>query len=309
VESLASHASGIADTLPGPIIGESGIARICSPSTAPSTDVAWLTVSPFTGSLDPEASAWATVEVDTSSLPPGPGPFTGHVDVYLKYASRNISGSPAGQDLDGSPTRVTVEVSEPQPYFELSAVPSAQTVTLGGQAVTTTYSVIADFFNGCTGPVEDFSVSGLPSGVTAAFNPDELEDSGESTLLTLTVSPSAPLGTHTLTISAESDDDAGCGDADATAYLTLTSGTFQLAANPQIISVVKPSRGNAWSSTSTVTVQPQGSFSSNVSLTSDATALGSWVKKHNFSDGTLTSSDRVVAWCVGKPIPIAPRSA
>jgi len=83
--------------------------------------------------------------------------------------------------------------------FSLGASPSSQTVVAG---MSTTYSVKVSPISGFSGTV-NLSVSGLPGGATASFNPSTISTSGSSTL-TVSTSVLTPMGTYPLTISGAS---------------------------------------------------------------------------------------------------------
>ncbi|HZP65646.1 MAG TPA: hypothetical protein VFB32_05000 [Rudaea sp.] len=93
--------------------------------------------------------------------------------------------------------------------FSLSASPGTVTVQPGATATTTITETPA---NGFTGSVA-LSATGLPSGVTASFNPSST--TGSSTL-TFTASSSAAAGTSTVTVKGVS------GSLSHTATVTLT---------------------------------------------------------------------------------------
>ncbi|HXF10828.1 MAG TPA: RICIN domain-containing protein [Desulfuromonadaceae bacterium] len=80
------------------------------------------------------------------------------------------------------------------PDFSLSASPASVTMTQGSSGTST---ITENDLNGYTGTVT-LSASGLPSGVTASFNPTST--TGSSTL-TLTASSTAATGTATITIT------------------------------------------------------------------------------------------------------------
>jgi hypothetical protein len=76
------------------------------------------------------------------------------------------------------------------PLYTLSATPSSLSVAEGGEGTST---IAITPWNGFSGNVS-FSALGLPSGITATFNPNP----GTSTsMLTLTASPTAAAGTTT----------------------------------------------------------------------------------------------------------------
>jgi uncharacterized membrane protein len=82
------------------------------------------------------------------------------------------------------------------PDFSLSATPSSQPVQIG-QAVN--YAVSLMPANGYSGTV-NFSVSGMPAGVTATLSPTSLFTSGTTTLSVSTNSSAVP-GTYPLVIT------------------------------------------------------------------------------------------------------------
>jgi hypothetical protein len=85
------------------------------------------------------------------------------------------------------------------PDFSISTTPSSQTV-VPGDSVTITVDVSA--INGFNGTVS-FTISGLPAGATASFNPTSVTGSGSSILI-VTTGSTTPLGTYTLTITGAS---------------------------------------------------------------------------------------------------------
>src|SRR5262249_4039827 len=75
-------------------------------------------------------------------------------------------------------TTVTLSVNVRTPDFTVTASPASQTVSVGG---STTYAVSVTAVNGFSGAVL-LSVTGLPAGTSAAFNPASITTSGSSTL-------------------------------------------------------------------------------------------------------------------------------
>ena len=93
---------------------------------------------------------------------------------------------------------ITLEVNAP-PDFTLTASPATQTVA---QGAGTTYTPTVAAANGFTGAV-GLTVSGLPAGATATFNPTSVTTAGTSTL-TVTTAATTPGGSFTLTITGTS---------------------------------------------------------------------------------------------------------
>ena len=111
------------------------------------------------------------------------------------------------------------------PGFTVSASPSAVTVQQGNNATSTITVASQNGFNSAT----TLSVSGLPSGVTAAFAPNPVTPPANSTVtstLTFTASSTATTGTSTVTITGTS----GTTTASTTVSLTVSStGGAQMA--------------------------------------------------------------------------------
>lgn len=103
------------------------------------------------------------------------------------------------------------------------------------------------------------TVDGLPSGVTAAFDPATLGEGATTTTLTLTVASTATPGDAALTVKA-----SGTGISEKTLPVTLTvtvAGTYTLSMTPTSRTV---SQGG--SATATVNVNRTGGFTGAVAL-------------------------------------------
>jgi hypothetical protein len=87
-----------------------------------------------------------------------------------------------------------VSIAGPAPDFSLSASPGSLTITQGNNGTST---ITVNPINGYNKSVS-LSASGLPSGVTASFNPTSTTS---SSTLTLTASSTAATGTATVTIT------------------------------------------------------------------------------------------------------------
>jgi hypothetical protein len=151
--------------------------------------------------------------------------------------------------------KVTVTASGGGPDFSISASPSSQTVTAGASA---SYTATVGAVNGFTGTV-NLSVSGLPSGTTASFNPTSVAGSGNSTLSVSTSSTTAA-GTYTLTITGTS----GALTHSATVTLVVTAVAtpdFTISATPSSQTVTAGS-GSSY----TTTVTAMNGFTGTVSL-------------------------------------------
>jgi hypothetical protein len=150
--------------------------------------------------------------------------------------------------LVSAPATRTVTVSD----FSLSRTPSSRTVAPGG---STTYTATVTPVNGFTGTVA-FSVTGLPSGATAAFNPASVTTSG-STTMSVSTTAATPRGTYTLKIRGASGPRARTINA-----TLIVNGDFSISASPTSRAITV---GGV--ATYTVTITALNGFTGTVNLT------------------------------------------
>jgi hypothetical protein len=163
-----------------------------------------VTVSPvngFAGSLTFSASGQGTgtsVKFNPSSVTgAGSATMTVTASSTAKVGTFTLTIKGTSGGLTRS-TTVSLTIN-PGPNFLITASPAAQTVTRGSSA---TYTVTVTGCCGFVGTVT-FSVSGLPSGATAAFAPPSVAGGGTSTLTVSTTAQTAT-GTKSLTIKGTS---------------------------------------------------------------------------------------------------------
>jgi uncharacterized repeat protein (TIGR01451 family) len=124
------------------------------------------------------------------------------VGVITFYAAGNHANNDG--NTSGDFIYFTFASSQPAaatPDFSVSGSPSLQTVAPSNGA---TYNVTVTPSNGFTGNVS-LSISGLPTGVSAGFNPTSVnitDASAKSSTLSVTTSSNTPVGTFPLTITA-----------------------------------------------------------------------------------------------------------
>ena len=141
------------------------------------------------------------------------------------------------------------------PDFSLSANPNSLTIAQGGQGTST---ITVSPINGFNGSVT-LSASGLPSGVTAGFNPNPTTS---TSTLTLTVDSGAPTGTSTVTITGTS----GSLTHQTTLQLTITgSGGPVVSLTPTSLTWGKILVGTTATGKKKVTVTNTGTATLNIS--------------------------------------------
>ena len=155
------------------------------------------------------------------------------------------------------------------PSFTLSA----GSLNIGQGSYGTSYVYVNDQY-GFNGSV-NLSVSGLPSGVTASWNPNPTTN---QSILTLTASSTAPVGQYTLTITGTS------GNLTATATLPL--GVYKPTFTLFVGSYQSPI-GQGSSGTDYVYVESQYGFSGSVSMSVSGLPAGVTA---SFSPNPATSS-------------------
>lgn len=146
--------------------------------------------------------------------------------------------------------------TEPTPTIA-AAISGAVTIAQG-QSGTATVTVTRG--GGYSGPV-GFAVSGLPTGVTGAFDPVTAPaGTGEATsTLTLTASASAATGAANYTVTASG---TGVSNATATGSLTVNAApNFTLTVAPTTLNIAQGATGTA-----DVTITRTGGFTGAVNL-------------------------------------------
>ena len=169
----------------------------------------------------------------------------------------NVTGV-AGALSHTTPLTLTV-TGLPASDFSLGATPSSITMAQSGSASTT---VVVGSINGFSAAT-NLSVTGLPSGVTAAFSPSTvIPPSGGAGLsqLSLTASSTAATGVFSVNVVGSSGVLSHAVSLGLTVTL-LPTPDFTLAASPGSLAVAKNSSGSA-----TVTASSLNGFSGTTSL-------------------------------------------
>jgi uncharacterized membrane protein len=157
-----------------------------------------------------------------------------------------------------SKATITLTV-KPAGNYTLSTSPSSLRIAQGSRGTST---VTVNPLGGFNSSVS-LSASGLPSGVTAAFNP---RSTTSASTLTLTASSTAALGTFTATITGAS----GGLSHITTVFLTVAAPpSFALSASPNSLSLARGAKV-----TSSIAVTPQNGFTGSVSLSASGLPTG-----------------------------------
>ena len=208
----------------------------------------------------------SAVNLSVSGLPSGvTASFnTNPTTSYSNMLTFNVGATvPTGQypititGTSGSNTQTTtLTLTVGVPSFTIYAA----TYPTIGQGSTGSGYVYAQALNGFSGSV-NFSISGLPSGVTATFSPNPTTYSSS---ILFTVASTAAIGSSTLTITGTS----GSETETTTMTLTVAAPTFSIY-GPYSVSL-----NQGGSATSYATVNPQYGFTGNVTLSTSGLPSG-----------------------------------
>jgi len=158
---------------------------------------------------------------------PGSGSSTLTLTVSSSAAAGTYPITISG--VGGGVTQTTVVSltvsSSGTPSFTLTASPTSVTVQQGSNGTSTITATISGGFNSAIA----MSASGMPTGVTAGFNPSSIPAPGSgSSVLTLTVASSTVVGTYTINVIG-----TGFGGvvANTTVSLTVSGASSNLIQN------------------------------------------------------------------------------
>jgi uncharacterized membrane protein len=230
----------------------------------------------YTVTLNPISGYSGTVTFGLSGQPAGvsfnfaPSTLTGSGSTVLNISTA-VSTTPGTYPLtinatDGTLTHTTsvTLVVTPAGDFQITTSIASQTVNPGQ---STGYGITVTSVNGFSGAVA-LSISGLPAGATATFNPGSIVGAGTSNLA-VTTSVSTPAGVYNMIVTGTS------GSIVHTVGVQLivnpaTPGDFSLSASPANLTVKRSNNktGNITGTRAsfTITVAPSNGFNGNVAL-------------------------------------------
>jgi hypothetical protein len=205
--------------------------------------------------VNPQYGFTGSVNFSVSGLPSGvtasfsPNPATGSSTLTLTASSSTAIGQ-YPLTVTGTSGSLIATTSISLGVYAPTFTIYANGLNIGQGTSGTTYADVNPQY-GFTGSVT-FSVSGLPSGVTASFSPNPT--TGSSTL-TLASSSSVAIGQYPLTVTGKS----GTLTATTTISLGIYQPSFTLSASNLNI-------GQGSSSTSYIWTYPQYGFTGNINL-------------------------------------------
>ena len=220
----------------------------------------------FTGAVTLTAENLPT-GVSAAFNPPSPTANTS--TLTLTAAANATTGGPTNITLRGTGTGVTAQTATlaltvtaaSAGGYTLSMNPATLTVVQGANGTSTVNITRTGGFAGSV----NLTASGLPNGVTAAFNPADA--TGNTSTLTLTASATAATGPATVTIKGTS---AGQTDQTTTLALTVNAAAgYTLAVNEATVTAAAGATGTA-----NITLTRTGGFASAVALTAENLPAG-----------------------------------
>jgi pseudomonalisin len=175
------------------------------------------------------------------------------------------------------------------PSFTLSASPNALSVDQGSAGTSTIQTAVVGDFNNAV----SLSASGLPTGVTAAFNPTSIAAPGAgSSTMTISVASSVAAGTYQFTVGASG------GGVNSTATVSLiviqTYTVTSSVANGTGGTVTPASDTVATGSNVTLTIAPSTGYGL-TSLTDNGANVTSAVSSGSYTIADITANHTVVA--------------
>jgi hypothetical protein len=255
----------VAVTVSAPTAGSYTLAASAATVTAGATGTSNITITRTGGFAD-------AVTFAVEGLPTGvtgafnPTSTTTNASVLTLTAAANaaagtttvtVKGTAAGQTDKTTTFQLTVAAAA---GYTLAA--SAATVAAGA---TGTSNIAITRTGGFTGAVT-LAAEGLPTGVTAAFAPNNT--AADASVLTLTAAANATAATSTITVRGTA---TGQTDKTATFQLTVTAaaGSYTLALNPTTLTVQQGTNGST-----TVNITRTGGFAGTVNLTATGLPAG-----------------------------------
>lgn len=245
------------------------------------------------------------------------GGFTGAVTVAVTGAPTGVTATPAPSSIASGSTSSVITVAAgattapgtynlvvhatgagvtektatialtvtaaPASNFTIALDPTTRSIAQGANGTITVNITRTNF----TGAV-NLTAEGLPTGVTAAFNPASVTTN--SSTLTLTAAANAAVGTSTVTVRAAA---TGQPEKTATFELTITaptSGSFTLAVNEATVSIAQGATGTA-----NITLTRTGGFNGAVALTAENLPSGVTA---SFNPASVTGTTSVLTLTV-----------
>src|SRR5271166_581478 len=205
------------------------------------------------------------------SLDPIPAPGSGNSTMTIRVGNNTPAGTypitvtGTGEKLHRT-TIVTLTVPASGGNFTIWVNPVVLREYQGGQGNFSVGTTVNGGFNNSI----TLSVSGLPSGTTASFNPNPIPaPGGGHSTMAVTIGNNTPAGTYPLTVTGNG------GGIKHTAMCTLVvaaKSSFTISASPSSLSIAQGNQG-----ISTITTAISGGFNSSITLSVSGTPSGTTV--------------------------------
>lgn len=215
-DGTLTHSASVSLVVSAPVVGDFAVS-----ATPASQTVQAGNGTSYTTTITPSGGFTGTVNLSASGLPAGASASFAPASITGGSGSSTLTVSTTAATAAGTytltitgasgtlshSTTVTLVVTAPPPApdFTISASPASLTL---GRGTSGSYTVTIGALNGFTGTVS-LSVSGLPRGATASFNPTSVAGSGTSTLTinvtrrsssTLTITGTSGTLSHSTTV-------------------------------------------------------------------------------------------------------------
>ncbi len=172
----------------------------------------------------------------------------------------------------------------PTGSFGLTAGPAALSILAGQSASSTITITRTENYSGTIA----LTSTGAPTGVTVSFVPSSVTTGTSTSQMNVVVDASVPPGSHTITVRGNGPN---VGEQTTTVALTVTAGSFTIAAAPNALSVEAGATG-----TSTVTLTRTGGYSQAVAMTATGVPAG---VQATFNPASVTGTTSTLSLVVG----------
>lgn len=267
--------------------------------------------------ITPQNSFSGTVAFSASGLPSGVTATFGAVgtsetSTLTLTASSSAASSTATVTVTGKSGTLSATVAIPLTVtvpagFSFAASPTSVSVLRGATATSTVTVTLAKSFSGKVA----LAASGLPSGVTASFNP---ASTSTTSVVTFSATSAAALATSIIALNG-----TATGSAPYSATLSLTvkaAPSFTLAASPTSLTVARsssastvltltPANGVAGLATLAVTGLPSGVTASFTSSTIASTCTLKLTASATATPGTVNANVTATSGSISAGVPLS----